>query len=90
MKRNRIICPGVAVNGQLLPGKSKFLVKLFEKYRNFSKIRLEKSISCVKLPEKINFLENLPGKIEIFFTWIHDPQISNQIDAADKVYEYQP
>jgi len=24
----------------------------------------------------------LPGKIEIFFTRIYDPQISNQIDVA--------
>ena len=42
--------------------------------------------------EKSKFLENLPGKNRnlseiclekwIFFTRIHDPQISNQIDAA--------
>ena len=24
----------------------------------------------------------MPGEIEIFLNWIHDPQISNQIDAA--------
>jgi len=32
--------------------------------------------------EKIKFLGNLLGKIEIVLAWIHDPQISNQIDAA--------
>jgi len=34
------------------------------------------------LPEKSKFHLNLPGKIEILLTRIHDPQISNQIDAA--------
>jgi len=40
----------------------------------------------VKLPEKSKFFGNLPGKIDIFFTQIHDPQISNQIDAAADDY----
>ena len=41
-----------------------------------------KSKLFVKLPEKKSkFVENLPGKIETFLTRIHDPQISNQIDA---------
>jgi len=36
-----------------------------------------------KLPEKIKiYFTNLPGKIEILLTQIHDPQISNQIDAT--------
>jgi len=43
-----------------------------EKNRNCFKISLEKSKS----------FENLPGKIEMLFARIHDPQISNQIDAA--------
>ena len=60
LKRNRIICPEVAVNGQFLPGKSNFF----------------------KLPEKVKIFGHLPGKND-FFTRIHDPQISNQIDAAD-------
>ena len=61
----------MAVNDQLLSGKSKFYVKLPEKNRNLSKICLE----------TINFLVKLPEKIEFFLTRIHDPQISNQIDA---------
>ena len=37
----------------------------------------------MKLPEKKSkFLRNVPGKIEILLTRIHDPHISNQIDAA--------
>jgi len=31
---------------------------------------------------------NLPGKIG-FFTWTHDPQISNQIDAAVIIYIFK-
>ena len=31
---------------------------------------------------KLKFFRNLSGKIEICFTRSHDPQISNQIDAA--------
>jgi len=38
------------------------------------------------LPEKIKIFGNLPVEIEIFWTRIHDPQISNQIDAADFNY----
>src|SRR6218665_2452157 len=51
LRRNRIICLEVAVNGQFLPGKSIFF----------------------KLPEKIEFFLNLPGKIELLLTRIHDP-----------------
>jgi len=39
----------------------------------------EKSKFFVKLSEKIEI--SRPGKIEILLTRIHDPQISNQIDA---------
>jgi len=48
--RNRIICPGVAANGQFLPGKSIFL-NLPEKIEVFRKFVWKKSIFCVKLPE---------------------------------------
>ena len=43
------------------------------KNRNFS----------LKLPEKIEFVRKSAWKNLIFFTWIHDPQISNLIDAAE-------
>ena len=70
---------------------------MFQKFawknRNVSKICLEKSKFFknllsknqifYKLPEKSKFYGNLHEKIEIFLTWIHDPQISNQIDAAE-------
>ena len=36
---------------------------------------------CVKLPEKIGIFRKFALEID-FFTRIHDPQISNQIDAA--------
>jgi len=36
----------------------------------------------VKLPENIEIFRNLPGKFEIFWSRIHDPQISNQIDVT--------
>jgi len=38
LKRNRIICPEVAVNDQFLPGKSKFIVKLPEKSKFFENL----------------------------------------------------
>jgi len=36
----------------------------------------------VKLPEKIEIFENLPGKIDFFYPDPRPPQISNQIDAT--------
>ncbi len=45
LKRNKIICPEVAINGQFLPGKSNFFVKLPEKAKFFR-----------NLPRKIEFL----------------------------------
>src|SRR6218665_523817 len=63
--------------------KPKFVKKICLKNRNFSKICL-KNHFFVKLPgKKSKFLGNLPGKIEILLTRIHDPQISNQIDTAE-------
>ena len=82
LKRNRIICPEVAVSGQFLPGKAKKLLWNCFKSRIFS-YNLPRKIemfwwNCLK---NRNFFGNLSGKIE-FFTRIHDLQISNQIDAA--------
>jgi len=37
----------------------------------------------VKLPEKIELFWKFAWKNRNFFTWIHNPQISNQIDAAE-------
>jgi len=70
LKRNRISWPEVAVNGQFLMGKSNFFVKLPERSRHFSEISLEKWIflNCLKN----GFFGNLPGKMEIFWTLIHD------------------
>jgi len=59
LKRNRRICPEVAVSVLLLPGKS----------------------NSFKIAWKIQILWKFAWKID-FFTRIHDPQISNQIDAA--------
>jgi len=43
----------------------------------------------VEILRKSNFFVNLPGKIEIVLTRIHDPQISNQIDAAVESYHLE-
>jgi len=67
--------------------KNRSFLKIAWKNWNFSKIYLDKSNVLVKLPEKIKCFGNLPGKTEILFTRIHDPQISNQIDAADIKYK---
>jgi len=40
----------------------------------------------VKLPEKIEIFRKFAWKNRYFFTWIHHPQTSNQIDAADEDY----
>jgi len=61
---------------------------LFVKLHETFEICLEKSNFSVKLPEKSQFLGNLPGKIEFYFTRIHDPKISNQIDAADRYTDW--
>ena len=79
MKRNRIICPRLAVNGQFLPGKSKFFMKLPEKSKFFE--NLPGKIDFFKLPEKTTLFENLPGKID-FLPGSTNPR-SNQIDAAE-------
>ena len=61
LKRNRIICPEIAVNDQFLPGKFNFFVKLPEKSKCVE--NLPGQILCVKLAEKkSNFsLISLPG-----------------------------
>ena len=55
LKRNRIICPEVAVNDQFLPGKSKFLGNCQKKLKFFKNLPVRNGIFCVKLPEKIEF-----------------------------------
>src|SRR6218665_1817708 len=80
LKRNRIICPEVAVNGLFLLGISIFLLP--EKNQNFRKFACKTRYSFVKLPEKIEIFRKFACRNRIFLTRIHDPQISNQIDAA--------
>ena len=82
LKRNRIICPEVAVNGQFFSWKINILLKLPEKVDIFRKFACKNQNFCVKLPEKIKIFRKFAW--EFFFTRIHDPQISNQIDAAEK------
>jgi len=41
-----------------------------------------KNLNKFRLLEKIEFFSKFAWKIEIFYTQLHDPQISNQIDAA--------
>src|SRR6218665_2898502 len=56
-------------------------IKISWENRNFLKVSRRISIffNCLK---KSKFLGNLPEKIEILLTRVHDPQISNHIDAA--------
>jgi len=65
LKRNRIICPEVAVNEQFLPGKSNGFLNCLRKSKFFK--------TLVKLPEKIEISLKCARKIEIFLTRIHDP-----------------
>ena len=48
----------------------------------FFEICLEKSKFFLKLLEKIENLLQICLEKSNFFCWIHNPQISNQIDAA--------
>jgi len=52
------------VNGQFLPRKSNFFLKLPEKIEICRKFAWKKQNIFVKLPEKSKFFGNLPGKIE--------------------------
>jgi len=62
MKRNRVICPEIAVNSQFLPGKLTFFVKLPKKIEILWKFALNE-IFFVKLPEKNrNFSDICPEK----------------------------
>jgi len=53
------------------------------KNQNFPEICLENQIFCVKLPEEIAIFSEMCLEKSNFLTRIHDPQISNQIDATD-------
>src|SRR6218665_3227547 len=77
LKRNRIICPEIAVNGQFLTGKlnfflnclkkSKFFGNLIEKIRIVFKFAWKNRNLSQNLPVKIKiFAKNVPVKIKIF------------------------
>src|SRR6218665_1720782 len=84
LKRIRIICPKVAVNGQFLPGQSTFL-KLPEKSKFFGNLPAWKNRnSFVKLPEKIEMFRNIAWRNRFFLSVSTTPQISNLIDAVDQ------
>ena len=78
LKRNRIICPEVAISEHFLPGKSIFVLKLPEKIEIFQNFASENRI-CLICLEKSKFLENLHGKFEIFrkFAWKHGKFFEN-------------
>src|SRR6218665_598740 len=63
--------------------KPKFVKKNLPEKSKFFKNLPEKPFFCEIAWKKSKFLGNLPGKIEILLTRIHDPQISNQIDTAE-------
>ena len=62
-------------------------VKLPVKNLNFLEICPEKSIFFLNCLKKSKFFGNLLRKSKLF-TRIHDPQISNQIDAAAFYYDH--
>src|SRR6218665_1257807 len=53
-----------------------------EKIKIFGNLPAKLDILFLNCLKKLKFFGNLPVEIEIFLTRIHDPQISNQIDAA--------
>ena len=63
LKRYRIICSEVAVNGKFLPGKSKYFVKLPEEIEIFPKFSLKNSNFFVKLNKKVDSFRK--------FAWIN-------------------
>src|SRR6218665_3801810 len=73
-KRNSIIWPKVAVNGNFFAWKINFL-NCLKKNRNFRKFAWKTRYSFVKLPEKIEIFRKFACRNRIFFTRIHDPQI---------------
>jgi len=74
LKRNRIICQDVAVNGQFVPGNSKFCLKLIEKSKFFGNLPGKIKIFWWNCLKKSKFFKNLPAwKNWIFLTRIHDP-----------------
>src|SRR6218665_3726718 len=71
LKRNRIICPEVAVNGQFFALKIEFFNCL--KNPNFRKFACKTRYSFVKLPEKIEIFRKFACRNGNFLTRIHDP-----------------
>jgi len=64
-----------------LPGKIEIIRQFSWKNPNFLSTCLEKPKF---FPGKIDIFQKICLEKSIFFkTWIHDPQVSNQIDAAE-------
>jgi len=62
LKRNRIICPEIAVNSQFSPGKSKSFVKLPKKSKFFG--NLPWKVFFCEIPwKKSKFFGNFPRKL---------------------------
>src|SRR6218665_2366272 len=80
LKRNRIICPEVAVNGQFVE-KSNFF-NCLKKIKNFRKFACKTLYSFLNLLEKIEIFRKFACRNRFFLPGSTTPQISNQIDAA--------
>src|SRR6218665_1543712 len=65
LKRNRKICPEVAINEQFLPGKSKLFLNCLKKSNIFENL-MKKSKFFKNMPGKIDIFLNLPGKSKFF------------------------
>jgi len=48
LKRNRIICPEIAVNGQVLHGKSNFFKNYLKKSKVFGNLPGKKAVTLMK------------------------------------------
>jgi len=59
LKRSRIICPEVAVNGKYLPGKSKFFVECPEKLKFFGNLlgKIEVLLTRIHNPQTSNQID---------------------------------
>ena len=62
--------------------KNRFFVKLPERIDIFRKFAWKNRIFLAKLPEEIEIFRKFAWKNQKLLTRIHDPQISNQIDAG--------
>ena len=66
LKRNRIICPEIAVNSQFMPRNQNVFVKLPKKLKFVGNLLCKIDIFCEITWKKLKFFRNLPWKNRVF------------------------